>query len=68
MFNNEVPKVLINLTDNADHGFPFDDKKNFPERLFYQGKCDDVISEIVKSCGWEEDLNQRISKDKKDSV
>jgi NAD-dependent histone deacetylase SIR2 len=50
--DKSIPKVLINLTDNKEHGFPFDDKKGFPERFWYEGKCDEVVREIVEACGW----------------
>ena len=59
----DVPKVLINMTDTKEHGFPFQDTKGFPERLFYEGKCDEIVAEIVDSCGWQDDLKKRLTKD-----
>lgn len=59
---SKTPKVLINMTDTAEHGFPFDDKKKYPERLFYQGKCDEIIQEIVNAAGWKEEFKDRIAK------
>ena len=64
----EIPKVLINMTDTKEHGFPFNDKKNFPERYFYEGKCDELVQEIVEACGWQDDLKKRLSKDSVDDL
>jgi hypothetical protein len=61
--NKDVPKVLINMTDTKEHGFPFRDPKGFPERLFYEGICDEIVAEIVEACGWLDDLMNRLSKD-----
>jgi NAD-dependent SIR2 family protein deacetylase len=48
---DDVPSVLINMTDTIDQGFPFN-LPSYPQRLFLQGKCDEVVAEIVKACGW----------------
>ena len=49
----ECPKVLINMENTWASGFDFKTKK-MPERLFLQGKCDDIVVKISKDCGWED--------------
>jgi len=34
----KCPKVLINMTNNEDNGFEFDDPEKFPERLLLKGR------------------------------
>lgn len=50
------PKVLINLNNNADHGFDFDNAEKFPERLLLKGTSQDIVKELAEACGWKEDL------------
>jgi NAD+-dependent protein deacetylase SIR2 len=54
---DNVPKVLINLENTKNSGYDFDEKEKYPNRLFMQGKCDDVIKEIAAECGWINELN-----------
>ena len=56
----ECPQVLINLQNTAHHGFDFEDPVNRPDRLLWQGKCDEVICQIAKECGWFDNLKERI--------
>lgn len=48
------PKVLINLTNNDMQGFDFCDQEMNPERLFLEGKCDDVVQKIIDDCEWQD--------------
>ena len=59
----ECPKVLINLENTDFSGYDFKTKYK-PERLFLQGKCDDVVTKISKDCGWGEDFSKRIANSK----
>ena len=45
-------RCLINLYNTRDNAYDFEDLYNNPERLFLQGKCDDVVREIVDDVGW----------------
>lgn len=53
---DKCKKVLINMENTALSGFDFDDKIDYPERLFLQGKCDDVVTKLAKDCGWEDEF------------
>ena len=55
----KCPKVLINMTNNADQGFEFDDPKKFPERLLLKGKSQETIKDISQDCGWIDELLSR---------
>ena len=48
----DAPKVLLNMENLAHYGFDF----TTGNRLCMEGKCDDLVKEIVKECGWEEEL------------
>lgn len=50
MVDNRCPRVLINLDKVGDIG----SRKN---DLVLLGKCDDIIRELAKELGWEEDLD-----------
>ena len=50
--SRETPKVLINLQNTAAAAWDFEDLYNHPERLWLQGKCDDIIQKIVVDAGW----------------
>ena len=54
----DVPKVLINMENTAVSGFDFDNSEEYPERLLLKGKCDEIVKEIAKDCGWESELNE----------
>jgi len=49
MVNTDCPRVLINLQPAGNIG----DKKNDVVLL---GKCDEVVRDLCKELGWEEDL------------
>jgi hypothetical protein len=61
MFQEDVPKVLINMTNTATAGFDFEDPEKFPNRLLVQGKCDEVVQDICEKVGWADDLKSHIS-------
>ena len=61
LVGKDIPKVLINMTDTKEQGYPFNQLEDFPERLFYEGKCDEIVQEIVEACGWKDDLKKRLS-------
>lgn len=44
---DDCPKVLINLNNNKEHGFDFVDLYHHPERLWLEGKCDEVCLKIA---------------------
>lgn len=48
-----VPVVLINLADTK-MSFRFKDTYNHPDRLFLEGKCDEIIAKLMKDIGWKE--------------
>lgn len=52
------PKVLINLENTLLTGFDFDSEDR-PERLFLQGKADEVVAKIASECGWSDELDKR---------
>jgi NAD-dependent SIR2 family protein deacetylase len=52
MASDDCPKVLINMTNNREHGFDFDNLYHHPERLLLQGKCDEICAKIKKDVGW----------------
>jgi NAD-dependent SIR2 family protein deacetylase len=52
--NQGVPLVLINMNNTKETG-GFDFERG-NERLFLQGKCDEIIRKIVSDCGWDEDF------------
>jgi len=51
-----VPKLLWNLDNCKEHGFDFDDLKEFPGRLYMHGKCDDTVWQLCEDLGWTEDF------------
>ena len=51
-----VPKVLWNLENTTEHGYDFEDIKEFPNRLYMKGKCDDTIWKLCKDLGWVDDF------------
>jgi len=58
--DDKTPKVLINMTKTEN--YDFDNKELHPERIFLQGKCDEVVAKISKDCGWEQEFKERIQK------
>ena len=52
----DVPKVLINM-QNTDLTGGYDFTKG-DDKLFIQGKCDEVIRKLVKDAGWDADFNK----------
>ena len=59
----ECPKVLINMENTDFSGYDFKTKYQ-PERLFLQGKCDDIAVKICKDCGWTEEFAAKIKESK----
>ena len=53
-----TPKVLINMHNTRDEGYDFDDLYNNPERLFIQGKCDQVVRKLVDDIGWTQEYDR----------
>ena len=53
---SDCPKVLINLENTDKNGYDFDDNERFPERIFLQGKCDEIVYQIISEVGWTKDL------------
>jgi len=47
----DVPRVLINIDQVGTFG-------RLPDDLSLLGKCDEVVRELAKELGWEEDLNR----------
>ena len=47
------------MTNTANNGFQFDKPSAYPERLFLQGKAQDIIKEISFACGLYYDLKKR---------
>lgn len=62
IFPKDFPKILINSENSKDFGFDFKNKKKFPERLFWQGECDNICLEISKYCGFSDELINKCSK------
>ena len=40
--------------------YNFDDKDYFPERIFLQGKCDEIVAKIAKDCAWDDELTEKL--------
>ena len=51
-----IPKVLWNLENTEEHEFDFEDLKEWPNRLYMHGKCDDTVWQLCKDVGWVEDF------------
>lgn len=45
---------------NTGPQFDFDNKKDFPNRLFLEGKCDETLFELAAAVGWDAELKQLI--------
>jgi len=58
----DCPKVLINMTNNIEHGFEFDNAEKFPERLLLKGRSQEIVQEISEACGWKNELLDRKAK------
>ena len=58
MISDDVSKVLINLENTKEAGFDFDNSEKYPNRIFLEGKCDDVVQELAEQCGWREELQR----------
>ena len=56
----DVPKVLINMENTAAQGYDFDDSKTYPNRLFIEGKCDEVVQKLLGDCEWTQDYEEMI--------
>jgi hypothetical protein len=54
--DKECPKVLINMENNENNGFDFENPFEYPERLFLKGKCDETIWRICKDVQWTDEL------------
>ena len=48
------------MTKTPQH--PFDDVEHYPERIFIEGKCDDIVGKIAKECGWADEFKEKIQK------
>jgi NAD+-dependent protein deacetylase SIR2 len=55
MVNGKCPRVLINLDAVGGMGSSSND-------LVFLGKCDDVIRDLAKELGWEEELDREWSR------
>ena len=64
--DEDCPKVLINMTDTKDF-MEFDDPF-YPRRLMLRGKCDDIVKDLAKECGWENELNELCKNFKSKSI
>lgn len=51
MVNDDCPRVLINIDHVGNIG-------SKPDDVVLLGKCDDIIRELCKELGWEEDLDR----------
>ena len=51
MVDSTCPRVLINLDQVGDIG-------SRPDDVVLLGQCDDIVRELCKELGWEEDLNK----------
>ena len=54
------------MENTKEHGFDFDNL-GYPERLLWKGKCDEIVEEISKYCGFDDELLKRVKKVKKES-
>lgn len=52
MVPQNVNKVLFNMV-NTDKTGGYDFTLTHENKLFVQGKCDELILKLVKDCGWE---------------
>ena len=48
--------------------YDFDNRDYHPERIFLEGKCDDIVAKLCKDCGWEKEFKERITKCKTQSA
>jgi len=52
-----VPKVLFNMENTKDTGgYDFTEKGR--NKLFLQGKCDEIVRQLVADCGWNEEFEE----------
>lgn len=49
------------MGNTAENGYDFDNPKKRPDRLYWEGKCDEVICYIAQECGWFDDLKKRVT-------
>ena len=54
----ECPKVLIHTHDTSSEGYDFCDQEKFPNNLFLQGDCDEVVTKLAKDCGWDDEFSK----------
>jgi NAD-dependent SIR2 family protein deacetylase len=59
--DQDVPRVLINLENTVDNGFDFENLIDYPERLFLQGKCDEVIEKLITDIGSKKEFDKNYS-------
>jgi len=51
LVGENIPKVLINMENTSASGFDFDSEE-YPNRLFLEGKCDEIIQKLLDDCEW----------------
>mmetsp|Transcript_36685 Transcript_36685/g.56255 ORF Transcript_36685/g.56255 Transcript_36685/m.56255 type:complete len:97 (-) Transcript_36685:80-370(-) len=54
--STDIPRVLINLENTSSNGYDFCDILNFPQRTFIEGKCDEIVCQLVVDVGWEDEF------------
>lgn len=59
---DKCPKVLINMENTDYSGYDFENKADYPERLFLKGKCDEVVTKLATDCGWKDEFSQLTTK------
>ncbi|GAA5796193.1 hypothetical protein HPULCUR_001562 [Helicostylum pulchrum] len=60
---DHIPRLLINMEKAGDHkskssGFDFKWKYGLNRDVFYAGTCDEGVTKMAKSLGWEKELNE----------
>ena len=50
-----MPQVLLNMENTKDTGGQ-DFTEKGRNKLFLQGKCDEIVRQIVADCGWNEEF------------
>ena len=52
----DVPKFLFNMT-NTKSTSPYDFDRPEDNKIFIEGKCDELIFKLIKDVGWEKEFN-----------
>ena len=57
----KCPQVLMHLENTKKAaGIDFHDAPDHPNRIFLKGKCDEIVTQLAKDCGWDTEFKAMI--------